>query len=290
MTTTSALVLYQNPFFRGIIRMIFKIVHTDSAPTGGCHTLKRPEWLNQTKSESAEQHMDVLIQKIQGGDQELLEQMILDYRPFVLRCVSTFSGSYVDTTQSDEFSISLIAFHEAIRTYNPEKGRNFLRFAEQVIRNRLIDHTRRNRSERNVVPFTSMTSTEEDSPRFEDSVVDSVNPYERVEDADELFRFQETLSKYGIRLKELVQLSPKHKDSRLLCITLARSISENPVLKAQLQRTKALPIQGLLANTDISRKTVERNRKFIIALVLVLDSKLEILKGYLDTAVKGGEF
>lgn len=233
--------------------------------------------------------MDGLIERINNGDAELLERLILDYRPFILRCVSDFTGSWTDAAQSDEFSIGLIAFHEAIRTWKPDRGRSFIGFAEQVIRNRLIDYARRNRNERTVIPFSSVPAEGAEELRFEDRMPDPGRPLERVEQIDELKRFRETLMPFGVRFSDLPRVSPRHRDSRQLCIRMARMIHSRPDLLQKFMKTKTVPVQSLVELAGVNRKTVERHRAFIVAVVLLLDSRLEIMKGYLDRAEKEGD-
>jgi len=43
-------------------------------------------------------------------------------------------------TQSDEYSIALIAFNEAIESYDLDKKTKFVSFSKQVIKRRLIDY------------------------------------------------------------------------------------------------------------------------------------------------------
>lgn len=50
--------------------------------------------------------------------------------------------SGVCTEQDDEFSIAMIAFHEAIQSYSRTRG-SFLHYASILIKNRLIDYHRK---------------------------------------------------------------------------------------------------------------------------------------------------
>jgi RNA polymerase sigma factor len=50
-----------------------------------------------------------------------------------------------------------------------------------------------------------------------------------------------------------------------------------------------LPIAGLLPGFSLSRKTLEKNRKYIIALYLIMKSDMEILKGYIESYIKGAD-
>lgn len=251
--------------------------------------MNAPVWQDEPNAGIGDRVMDGLIERINGGDAELLERLILDYRPFILRCVSDFTGSWTDAADSDEYSIGLIAFHEAVRTYQPERGRQFIGHAGQVIRNRLIDHARRSKAERTVVPFSSVPATGGGESRFEDEMPDPARPFERVEQVDELKRFRETLMPFGVRFSDLPKVSPKHRDTRALCIRMARMVHARSDLLASFMKNKTVPIQALTGLTGVSRKTVERHRAFIVAVVLLLDSRLEIMKGYLDRTEREGE-
>jgi len=47
---------------------------------------------------------------------------------------------HVEPENSEEYSVALLAFNEAINAYDEEKHSNFLVFSEQVINRRLIDY------------------------------------------------------------------------------------------------------------------------------------------------------
>ena len=67
---------------------------------------------------------------------ENLDQLINQYMAFLIRTVSNFTGKYVSIENDDEFSIALIAFTEAVKKYDEDRG-NFLGFAKLVIESRL---------------------------------------------------------------------------------------------------------------------------------------------------------
>ena len=45
----------------------------------------------------------------------------------------------------------------------------------------------------------------------------------------------------------------------------------------------------LMKLVNVNHKTVERNRKFIISVYLILSSKLEVMQGYVEDIEKGGK-
>ena len=74
-------------------------------------------------------------------DAQKADELIRAYIPYI-RSETSKCISRLCTEQHDEFSIGMIAFHEAILGYEKEKGA-FLSYAAMVIRSRLIDFQRR---------------------------------------------------------------------------------------------------------------------------------------------------
>ena len=53
-------------------------------------------------------------------------------------------------------------------------------------------------------------------------------------------------------------------------------------------KRKTIPISDLMKFVTVSRKTIERNRKYIIAVSLVLRSSLEEIKEYFKKTKREG--
>lgn len=227
------------------------------------------------------------VRSIQQGDLGLREQFILDYKPFISKCTSKYVNHFINES-SDEFSIALIAFNESINAFKIVRGMNFLSFSEIVIKNRLIDNARKNKNYNNVYSMVSLEGRdEEDQPEPYDFPSEDPS-FARIEIADEIRSFSQELNSYGICFGELVKHSPKHQDTRMRMISLARVIYGNRTLLDKMKKTKSIPIREVLELTSVCRGTIEQNRKYIIALVLILDSRLEVLRGYVDDTTKGG--
>ena len=61
-----------------------------------------------------------------------LNSLIERHMPFLIRTVSNFTGRYISVENDEEFSIGLLAFAEAVKRYEPDRG-NFLSFAKLVM-------------------------------------------------------------------------------------------------------------------------------------------------------------
>lgn len=61
------------------------------------------------------------VKLIQEGNQHERNQLIKEYIPFIQKHISQQLGKYIDTKNSDLYSIGLMAFNEAIDKYNEKK-------------------------------------------------------------------------------------------------------------------------------------------------------------------------
>ena len=70
-------------------------------------------------------------------------------------------------------------------------------------------------------------------------------------------------------------------DARKNAITVAKTLAENDELKELFLLKKRLPIKHLENQVEVSRKTIERNRKYIMAITLILIGDFIFLKDYI---------
>ena len=67
-----------------------------------------------------------MLKQVKNGDILLREKLIADYQPFIIKTVSQFMGKYIEIENSEEFSIGLITFNEAIDCFDESKNPIFL--------------------------------------------------------------------------------------------------------------------------------------------------------------------
>jgi RNA polymerase sigma factor len=221
---------------------------------------------------------------IQHGDQALLNETITSYKPFIAKTVSSVCKRYIHESD-DEFSIGLIAFNEAIEKYMPERGRSLLSFAEVLIKRRVIDYIRKQTKSQHISYDFDGTVNDEESPGT--AIVNelSFEEYKKKKEEDirkdEIVHFSELLRTFELSFSDLVENSPKHADARKNAILIARILVEHTDLRNLLLEKKRLPIKQLEEMVDVSRKTIERNRKYIIAISLILLGDYLYLKDYI---------
>ncbi|HOM03414.1 MAG TPA: RNA polymerase sigma-I factor [Acetivibrio sp.] len=239
-------------------------------------------WHFQSTNDDREHTKKIVIEylnKIKAGDNSAREEFILRFKPFILKLVYKATDKHIEPENSEEYSVALLAFNEAINAYDEDKHPNFLVFSEQVVNRRLIDYKRKNHKNKMVYPFSYF---ENEDIKLERTLsdADGTKAIERLEFSDEIRLFKSELASFDISFKDLLSCTPKHRDSRELLINIARKVATNDGLYEKLKRTKKLPTLELLKVVKVSRRTIERNKKYIIAVSLILRSNLEIFREY----------
>lgn len=228
-----------------------------------------------------------LLKGSQDGDREARELLIQKYTPFILKIVSKTCGRYIYLGQDDEASIGLLAFDEAIDSFNLESNNSFLSFAELVIKRRLIDYFRKEKRGEKIIQLSLSRDHEEGEQSNQWALEGKLafDSFSREEEAkarkEEILYFNKVLQGYGFSFRELVEISPKHQDARVNAIKVAKLIAENQELKNKVLSKKLLPLKDIEKLVEVSRKTLERNRKYIIAVFLILTLDLTYLREYL---------
>ncbi len=251
---------------------------------------KLTESVETTGEAAAAIRLQQLVRQAQQGDREARERLIATYRPFIMRAASSVSGRFVRAGQDDEASVAMMAFDEAITSYRQQGGRSFFSFAEMVIRRRLIDYFRRESSRRQEVPLSSLALEGEDGEASDDPLlqVEAREAHRQFEDEvlarerrEEIQRLAHQLRSLGIAFQDLVDRTPRHRDARERALAVARLLADKPELCEQVVRRGNLPLKELETVAGVSRKTLERQRKYIIALALILSGNYPHLREYL---------
>lgn len=241
-------------------------------------------WKEKNKS------LEEIAVSIQNGDEAALRELLSQYKPFVKKTVSTVCKHYIDDSD-DEFSIGLIAFHEAIMKYDENRGSSLLAFAEVIIKRKVIDYIRSNSKYKEISMqlVTNESETNGTLQSIEDNL--SIEKFHIKKDdekrKEEIIRFGELLKTFKLSFNDLIKQSPKHEDARINAFKAAIEIVNDRELLEQLMENKKLPMKLLEKKVDVSRKTLERNRKYIIAVVLILAGDFLYLKEYIKGRLEG---
>lgn len=254
------------------------------------------KWLTKRRKPAAEASgaaIEVEVAAVQAGDEALREDVLSRYQPFVAKTAARFCKRYVDPESDDEYSIALSAFNEAIDAFDAKAGRSFLSFAETVIRRRLTDFVRKEQRHASHIPQSAFLTEDEEGETFDPIDVDaSVDRFRLDRDNEERKLEIETLNReladYGISFADLVEGSPKHEDTRRSLISIGVEISRDRSLFEPLTSKKTLPLKELSERVEVSRKTLERGRKYIIAVALIHLGHYPHLQSYVTPRTPAG--
>ena len=191
-------------------------------------------------------------------------QLISSYEKKILQWASRVAHRYV-TKSDDLFSIALIAFNDAIDSYQKGKG-SFSAFAKKTVQNRIIDYLRTESREK-AVPFSSVLPTNDEDDKSKVQIESPQN--HGTEAAIEIFSLSEELKQYGIDFYTLSKYSPTAKKTREICKTVAKTIATDPICAKTLFEQKRLPINALCDKTTAKRKQLEKYRKYIITGAII---------------------
>ncbi|AET66242.1 RNA polymerase sigma-I factor [Desulfosporosinus orientis DSM 765] len=215
------------------------------------------------------------------GNEVIREEFIQNHKPFIIKVSSDICKRYLTWGNDDELSIALVAFNEAIDSYRPNDKASFYGFAKTVITRRLIDYFRKE-SKHNELPLTDL-ETDNDNYDYDSRASFKLYKVEKQnnEFAETVQNYTMTLGRYGITMEDLVEVSPKHRDSKETLWIVAQTLTEHPSLLSHLTKTKLLPLKELELLTGVKRKVLERGRKYLIATALILsDPEFESLKSF----------
>ena len=234
-----------------------------------------------------ERNLYAKIKDAQQGDEAAREEIIAGHQVFLRQMVSKYGFGNEDITSRDEYSVALIALNEAIDSYKAG-WRSFSSFAAEVIKKRLIDYHRSQRRYRQQVVSLEQAAFYQAGQTRTADIAGAQKWEEQMETRAEIEALVKKLRQHGVELADLIRETPRHADSRRLCIHIARTMAKEEELRRHFIKYGTLPLAGLAKRAGVNTKTVQRHRRYIIALTEILLSDLEILKGYIEQASQGG--
>lgn len=227
------------------------------------------------------QNTSMLIKQAKAGDEEVQSDLLFAHTQFMKKTASFICKRPIDE-HDEEYSVAMNGFHEAMLAFDETENASFHTFAHLIIKRRLIDHIRKesNRNEKELL-IKEESATSHSSYLFDEQSLMSHSEQERaLARKEELEQYNHLLSNFNLSFPELAKAAPKHKDARKTAFQIAQIVAESDELYTYLFTNKKLPLKEIEALVDVSRKTLERNRKYIIAVVLLLKSDFIYIKDY----------
>ena len=220
-----------------------------------------------------------------GLDPVKREEFLRNSENYILRITSRLANRPI-TVSDEEWSIALRAVSGALDSYDDSKG-DFWPYAALIIKSRLTDWYRSNarlKAEISVRPEAFDGDVDEDDPdfNFQVEVREHIGVTTENTLKDEIEALQEELEDYGISFFDLAECSPRAEKTRTGCASLIASLfAPPPPLIPKMKKSRSLPIREMLSRVKISRKIVDRYRKYLITSALILDGDYPGLADYL---------
>lgn len=236
-----------------------------------------------------QEHEIVAMVAAARGDSLAADELVRRFLPFIRSETAKVIRRGVSDSD-DELSVAMMAFHEAVLAYERLRGA-FLPFAARAIRSRIIDFHRREQRHRGQL---SLHEKNEDDRELADTLDVGTDPIsertDRTAARQEIAHFALGLSEFGLSLTDIADNCPKQSRTLSACHRALDYARGNPELLEQTVRTKKLPITSLAAGAGVERKTLERHRKYMMALLLAYTNGFEIIRGHLGqmALAKGG--
>ena len=203
-------------------------------------------------------------------DEKNIEQLIAEHIPFIIKTISHLTGRYVTIGNDEEYSIALLAFEQAVKDYDAEKG-SFLSYARLVIESRLINYLK-SKSVKNSQQTVSLDELYEKGIDFE-------NRETKTDDAlnEEISIYCKELNLFGLDLEKMADVAPKHRDTRNNAIDAAELASTYDEVVEKLYKKKKLPVRLVSTITHFSEKVIKRSKVFILGTMLIFIKDLNNL-------------
>ncbi len=217
------------------------------------------------------------------------DALVEQYLPFIRSQTAKFLKRKPDSSD-DELSIAMLAFYEAAMAYKQGRGA-FLRLAAAAIRNRLVDHHRRERRHKGLLSYHA-PQLDREEPLL-DLVADETDHTQelvmREAARTEIGEYTQQLQELGLELADIADNCPRQERTMKTCMAAVRYITGQPALFQQLLRDKKMPLNQICRDTGLERKTLERHRKYLMAALLAFTNGFEIIRGHIHQLHPGKE-
>lgn len=211
------------------------------------------------------------------SNRHALDSLLSDYLPFIKKQIS---AANLSLDFDDMLSIAMLTFSGCVAQYETGKG-NFVAFAAASIKNRLIDEARKEgRYTGKVLSLFHEDGTV--APHVEEISLQQYNvEAQRQTLAYEIDALSVELLPFGVTFQELPKISPRQERARALCFGIAKLLLADANMKNQLFLHKKLAQAELASRLNISAKTVEKHRKYVVTLAVLMAGDYPNIKAFL---------
>ncbi|AHF08260.1 RNA polymerase sigma-I factor [Desulfitobacterium metallireducens] len=202
------------------------------------------------------------------------EDFLQESQPFIRHVTNQVCHRILDWGRDEELSEALIAFNEAIDHYEEERGVPFLAYARLLIKRRLIDYYRRKKS-REALPLDQEDVNQ--AVEIHLGLNEFREREQNQERAMEIQEFAKALAQYDLKFNDLVEVSPKHRDTRETLLRVARILANDSELWDFVVKRRKIPMRSLALKSQVHPKVLERGRKFILAVAVLIANQHDFI-------------
>ena len=93
---------------------------------------------------------------------------------------------------------------------------------------------------------------------------------------------------FGVKLSDVADNCPRQQQTLEACRKALRYAVHTDGLLDEFLQTRRLPISRLASGSGVEKKTLERHRKYMVALMLIYTNGYKIIRGHIKQVMKGG--
>ena len=218
------------------------------------------------------------------ADAEAADALIQQYMGFIRSEVVKFTHTAPENGHEDELSIAMLAFYEAVLAYEKSRGA-FLPYAARAIKNRLIDHYRVEKRHGNVISL-SIRPAKSRRPGAVGYPAGYGGPSAGLCGAHGQPKGNSRVRPKAGGFWPLLlgcggQLPPPSADFGGLPPGAGLRPLPAGLAGTGGGETGKLPLAELAAGAGVEKKTLERHRKYLVAILLAFTNGYEIIRGHL---------
>ena len=98
---------------------------------------------------------------------------------------------------------------------------------------------------------------------------------------DTVQEFSEKLAQFGLTFSDVADNCPRQERTFAACRRVLDFARTQPELLKRVEDTGKLPMGELSAGSGTDKKTMERHRKYLVAILLAFTNGYEIIRGHL---------
>ena len=220
-------------------------------------------------------------------NKERMGFLVNAYMPFIKKCISDV---FFKKEQQEEYiTEAMLGFLQSVQTFNNESG-TFIPYAQTVIRNRLLNvAAKESRIKKWHIPFFLKKTPSDDEgvaeyspPEIEAAQRNYEVTVERENLRYEIAEINAEFAGWDFDIIDLCEHRPKQDRSRLTCQTIANAALAHPGLVAEMKETRKFPVKKIIALTGCREKIIEKYRRYIVALILIMSGEYPYIQSFLS--------